>query len=337
MAEDRFGLQPHLERLYADQPPRLALTAETPDELRVWQRELRAEVVRLLGLTGRRRPAPKAEQLAAEDRGEYVEQKWALDVGEGVTAPMYLLVPKAEPPYKPVLVFHGHNPSAQTILGNFPDEQTAAERLAKDANYAQQLAREGYFVCAVEQRGFGERQSEKKHDWNSCRHLSFSYLLSGRTLLGERCHDGQCAIDYLETRDDLTGAPAATGNSGGGTTTLWLSAIDERVGVVMPSCYFCSFKGSILEVRHCECNYVPGILEVCEMGELAASLAPRPFRAIAGEQDDIFPIAEVRDQFETVRRAYSLLDAEDRCSLAVHGGPHAYSHKLAADWLDQWM
>ena len=337
MTNDRFGLQPHLEHLYAEPPRRLALRAETPDEFRAWQRELRTELVRLLGLAGRSRPTPAAEQLSADDRGEYVEQKWALDVGEGVAAPMYLLVPKADPPYAPVLVFHGHSPSVQYVLGNFPDEQTARERLDHDANYAQQLARQGYFVCAVEQRGFGERQSAVPEGVNSCRHLAFSYLLHGRTLLGERCRDGQCAIDYLRTRDDLTAPLAATGNSGGGTTTLWLSAVDERVGVVMPSCYFCSLKGSILGVRHCECNYVPGILEICEMGELAASLAPRPFRAIAGEHDDLFPVAQVREQFETVRRAYRLLGTADRCSLAVHPGPHAYSHILAAEWLRRWM
>ncbi|MGC9455297.1 MAG: alpha/beta hydrolase family protein [Phycisphaerae bacterium] len=337
MANEHFGLQTHLEHLYAYRPRGMSLTAETPEAFGAWQTELRRELVRLLGLVGRERPMPAVERVSAEDRGDYVQQKWALDVGEGVTMPMYLLVPKADPPYKPVLVFHGHNPSVQYVLGNFPDEQTRAERLAHDGNYAQELARKGYFVCAVEQRGFGERQSKLMEGPNSCRHLAFSYLSHGRTLIGERCWDGMCAIDYLLTRDDLTGPIAATGNSGGGTTTLWLSAIDERVGVVMPSCYFCSFKGSILGVRHCECNYVPGILETCEMGELAASLAPRPFRAIAGEQDDIFPISEVRSQFETVRRAYGLLGVEDRCSLAVHPGPHAYSHELAAEWLQRWM
>ena len=108
----------------------------------------------------------------------------------------------------------------------------------------------------------------------------------------------------------------ATGNSGGGTTTLWLAAIDERITVAVPSCYFCSFRASILGLRHCECNYVPGILELAEMGELAALLAPRPMRVIAGERDPIFPIAGVREQYRTAERAWALANAPERLSLS---------------------
>jgi len=341
MREATFGLESHVERLYAEAPRRLAFSAQTPEAFAAWKSKLRSELLKRLGLDGRERPAVSAEPLAETDCGEYVEHKYALDVGEGVVAPMYLLVPKRSGPHKPVLVFHGHNPSVQYVLGRFPDEAVASDRLAHDGNYAQALAQAGYFVCAVEQRGFGERKSRtygKPEAPNSCRHLAFSYLMHGRTMIGERCWDGLCAMDYLRTRDDVVpGALAATGNSGGGTTALWLSALDERITVCLPSCYFCSFKASIMDLWHCECNYVPGILEVCEMGDLAASIAPRAFRAIAGRDDHIFPVAAVREQFETVRRAYELFGADDRCSLAVHDGPHAYKVKLAVEWLDRWL
>jgi dienelactone hydrolase len=341
VSDDRFELNSHLEALYAAAPRRLGFRATSREEFDDWKRRLRAELADLLGLAGRTRPAPTAERLRAIDRGDYVEQKHALDVGEGVRAAVYVLVPKREPPHKAVLVFHGHNPSIQPVLGNFADDAEAVDRLAVDGNYAQALALAGYLVCAVEQRGFGERKSHtygKTDSPNSCRHLAFSYLMHGRSLIGERCWDGLCAIDYLATRDDVVpGVLGATGNSGGGTTTLWLSAIDDRITVSIPSCYFCSFKASVMDLWHCECNYVPGILGLAEMGDLAALIAPRPFRAIAGEHDDIFPVAAVREQFETVRKAYRLLGAEDRCSLAVHGGPHAYNHALAHEWLAEWL
>ena len=340
MPECRFSLQRHLESLYAETPRRFAFRAATPGEYRSWKDAFRGELTQLLGLAGRQRPKAAAEKLRAEDRGRYVEEKYSLDVAEGVFAPIYVLVPKADPPFKPVLVFHGHNPSVQYILGNYPDEKTAAEQTARDNNYAQVLAEAGYLVCAVEQRGFGERLSKGFQEGWTCsdRHLAFAYLMQGRCVIGERCWDGMCAIDYLATRDDVVRGPlAATGNSGGGTTTLWLSALDERVSVAVPSCYFCSFKASIIDLRHCECNYAPGILRLGEMGDLAAMIAPRPLRVIAGEQDDIFPIAAVREQFETVKRAYSLLGAEQKCSLAVHPGPHAYNHEMSHEWLAKWL
>jgi hypothetical protein len=335
-----FQLQPHLDDLYARAPRQLAFRAQSGEEFALWQQTLRAKLRELLGIAGRTLPTTvRVERLQAIDRGEYVEEKYRLDTG--VDTPIYVLIPKTAPPYKAVLVFHGHDPSVQYILGNYPDEETAQRNLAADNNYAQALAQAGYLVCAVEQRGFGERITEQIHgaDFRSaCRHVSFEYLMQGRTLLGERCWDGMVALKYLQTRDDVVeGGIGCTGNSGGGTTCMFLSALDERISVSIPSCYFCSFKDSILSMYHCECNYVPHILEYGEMGDLAALIAPRPLCIISGEHDPIYPVRGTRAQFETVRRAYDLLGASERCWLAVHPGEHAYNHAFSQEWFRQWL
>ncbi len=342
MDSPRFLLQAHVDAMYEAAPRRLAFSARTPAEFGAWQAGLRQKTLELLGLAGRTPPeAVEAEILQAVERDGYVEEKYLLDAGEGVGIPAYLLVPRTEPPYRPVLVFHGHNPSVQWILGNYPSDEERESRLKVDNNYAQALAQAGYLVCAVEQRGFGERQTEDGrgavHE-NSCRHLAFTYQMAGRNLVGERCWDGMCAIAFLQSRPDVVpGVLGCTGNSGGGTTALWLSAIDERITVSVPGCYLCSFRESIYNLRHCECNYVPGILEWAEMGDLAALIAPRPLRAIAGEQDDIFPIDGVRDQFAVAAQAYELLEVAERCSLGVHPGPHGYNHRLSREWFGAWL
>src|SRR5207244_6709608 len=138
----------------------------------------------LLGITGRTIPSsPSVECLYTTDCGDYSEEKLALDVGEGVFAPIYLLIPKTPPPYKPILAVPGHGlGTVQAILGHYPDEQTAKMQIANDENYAQVLARAGYLVCAVEQRGFGERvtnQTQPDLSMVSCHHLAFEYLLHG--------------------------------------------------------------------------------------------------------------------------------------------------------------
>ena len=341
MSEGRFGVQPHLDRLYEGQARRFALTATSENELLVWKREFRAELLGLLGLAGREVPEASYEMVHSEPREGYTEEKYAVDSGEGVATPAYVLVPEGPGPFKPVMVFHGHNPSVQPVIGNFGSDEERRDRLSVDGNYAQALAQAGYLVCAVEQRGFGERHSAlRKADGgrNSCRHMAFFYQLLGRTLIGERCWDGMRAIDMVLERTDVDkGALGCTGNSGGGTTTLWLSAIEERITCSIPSCYFCSFRASILGVPHCECNYVPGILKLAEMGEIGALIAPRPLRVIAGEKDNIFPVQAVREQFETVKRGYSLAGAADTCDLAVHDGPHAYKHAFAKEWFDRWL
>jgi hypothetical protein len=171
----------------------------------------------------------------------------------------------------------------------------------------------------------------------ACRHISFFYQLHGRTLLGERVWDGMCAATWLLSRSDVTGGLGCTGHSGGGTTALFLSALDERVTTVLVSGYFNSFRGSILAREHCECNYVPGILELAEMGDIAGLIAPRPFCALHGREDQIFPVAFAHEQFETVRRAYELHHASYACRLSIHPDGHAYQNTISRSWFVEWL
>jgi len=339
MPADLFILQEHLNRVYLARPHKFRLSARTLKDYLLWQAAFRTELTRLLGLHGHPPASPVAQNIHSVDRGTFIEEKLALDVGEGVHAPLYLLRSKQEPPYRPILVFHGHDPSAQYCLGSYPDEETARANLAADNNYAQVLAEAGYLVCLVEQRGIGERLSDQvsKLTTRSCRHLSFFYQMHGRTLLGERIWDGMCAATYLLSRADVTGGLGCTGHSGGGTTALFLSALDERIATVVVSGYFNSFRGSILAMEHCECNYVPGILELAEMGDVAALIAPRPFCVIHGKKDEIFPVAFAHEQFETVRRAYELHNASNACKLNIHSGGHAYNNSISQRWFSEWM
>jgi len=334
-----FTLQPHLDRLYASSQRNFSLNTRSLKDYLIWQTTARIELTRLLGLENHPPASLTVKSIHSIERETYIEEKLRLDVGEGVQAPMYLLTPKHKPPYKCILTFHGHDPSAQYCLGNYPDEDTASANLAIDNNYAQALAEAGYLVCVIEQRGMGERLSDlvSEKTMRSCRHLSYFYQLHGRTLLGERVWDGMCAATWLLSREDVLGGLGCTGHSGGGTTTLFLSALDERIKTVVVSGYFNSFRGSILAQEHCECNYLPGILEFAEMGDISALLAPRPFCAINGEKDEIFPVAYAHEQFEIVRKAYELNGASHACQLSIHPGGHAYNNQVSRDWFSKWM
>jgi hypothetical protein len=338
MPDTSFGLQPHLDWLHMNQPRRMRLEATTFAEFETWQTALRGEVVKLLGLANRPGVPVSVRHLNQVDRELYTEEKLSLDVGEGVETPIYLLIPNQPPPYKAVLAFHGHDPSVQYILGNYPDATSERENLNAENNYAQALAQAGYLVCAVEQRGMGERLTKQLNSERSCRHLAFDYMLHGRTLLGERCWDGICAINYLTIRPDvIAGRIGCTGHSGGGCTALWLAAIEPRITTTVVSGYFSSFKDSILGMQHCECNYVPSILEWAEMGELAALVAPRPLRLVNGQADTIFPVEAAKGQYETVERAYALCETPEACSLVVHAGGHVYRHGTALGWFNRFL
>jgi len=117
---------------------------------------------------------------------------------------------------------------------------------------------------------------------------------------------------------------AITGNSGGGTVSLFAGAMDERITVTVPSCYFCTFVGSIGTIAHCDCNYVPGILRLGEMSDVAGLTAPRPFCAIAGKEDTIFPIEHVQKAFAELKHIYTVAGVPENCQLYVGEGGHQY-------------
>lgn len=201
--------------------------------------------------------------------------------------------------------------------------------------YAHALVQAGYLVLAVEQCGFGERKSTKWREApRSCRHQALIDLMAGRTIIGERVWNRMCAIDFLTQRADIVeDTLGCVGNSGGGTTTPWLFALDERITVSVPSCFFCSFFAAIGSISHCECNSVPGILAWAEMGDLAALVAPRPLRAVNGQRDPIFLIDAARERFDALQHTYDVLSAAgDHLILGVADNvpPDANLHGLEA-------
>jgi len=49
------------------------------------------------------------------------------------------------------------------------------------------------------------------------------------------------------------------GLSGGGHITLFLAAVDPRIDAASIQGYFCFWTDQIVDVTHCNCNYVPPV------------------------------------------------------------------------------
>ena len=129
----------------------------------------------------------------------------------------------------------------------------------------------------------------------------------------------------MRTRQDIDKARIiATGNSGGGTATLFLAAMDERVAAAVPSSYFCTFADSTLAIHHCPCNYVPDLNLYGEMDDVAGLIAPRPLLIVNGKDDPIFPIEPTRRAFARLARIYEAAGATDRLEMYEGDGGHRY-------------
>ena len=168
-------------------------------------------------------------------------------------------------------------------------------------------------------------------------------LLMGEDLTGYRVWDGMRAIDYLETRPEVDrNKIGCAGHSGGGTLTLFISAIDERVQCAVVSEGGTSSRWpmhlrpeSRVGPADVEQNYFPGAKYGVDMPDLHIAIAPRPLLAQVEEYHVGFNHAA-----DQIRKRYAQLGVEDRFSTDQANDPHAWTPKLrlsATRWLSRWL
>ena len=304
----------------------------TVTEVREWQIPFRQSLRRVLGLANMEQDLagfiPDAEMLDSHDMGSYIRESWRIRTEPTVPLPCYLLRPKSMPPNPPlVLTPHGHgHPHVYVGLFRSPEEEAQIREGERDI--AVQAVEQGYLVIAPTTRAFGETRSsadKNKDAVSSCRLQLMHDLLLGRTPIGDRVWDMSRLIDWAIEHQGVDPARIAiTGNSGGGTVSLFAAACDTRISVAVPGSYFNTFAGSIGSIIHCDCNYVPGILRLGEMHDVAGLVAPRHFLAVAGRDDPIFPVAHTEAAFAQLAKVYQAASVPDRCELYVGDGGHRY-------------
>lgn len=298
-----------------------------------WQHAFRKALRDALGLTRMERELAgwklRARRLDHRRMDGYTREKWYVWTEPGVPLPVWVLKPTgAVGKLSLVLTPHGHNhPEEYLGIGR----TAAADRIitSQTRDIAVQAVREGYLVILPTSRAFGETRAPETpsegYGTQSCRRELMHALLAGRTVIGERVWDISRLIDWALTRGDVDPRRiVVTGNSGGGTTSLFAPACDTRVAVAMPNCYYCTFTGSIGSIQHCDCNYVPGMLRLGEMWDVAGLIAPRTIRITNGARDPIFPIGETRRSFRNLRKIYAAFGAPQACSLYVGKAGHRY-------------
>ncbi|MCD4831272.1 MAG: alpha/beta hydrolase family protein [Anaerohalosphaeraceae bacterium] len=321
-----------------------AFKAKTVEELKDWQKAFRPKLREALGIDkieNRGSCSLEPKMLSEETLDTHIRQEWSIFSEPGFEIPFFLLLPKGQTKPAPlVLTPHGHSKLAKNIyVGIWRNEAEKAEIADGDRDIALQAVEAGYVAIAPDVRGFADlrlKEDKASDESYSDRKLQMRALMFGRTLIGERVWDIGRLIDYAKTRSEIdTGKIMITGNSGGGTVSLFAAACDERIGIAVPSSYFCTFEGSIGSIRHCECNYIPGIMTMAEMYDIAGLIAPRPFLAVNGKEDKIFPIESAKYAYKKLKEIYEVAGAGEVCKLAIGNGGHRYYKDLVWDFVKE--
>lgn len=330
MPEMRFDPVVYSKYRHDNAPLRYRFNATTAGAARAWQRKLRMKVTELLGGFPEARPPLAARILETKDLGTYTREKLTFVSREGMDVYAYLLKPKSASGKTPVMIcVPGHGRGVDDIVGIDEKGEQRTNKAGYQADFAIQFVEQGLAALAIEPLAFGYRRdpinAARGITNNSCQPAAGAALLFGETMIGWRAYDVMRAIDYVETRKDLdAGRVGCVGISGGGTCTLFASALDTRIQAAMVSGYLCTFRDCILSLAHCMDNYVPGILNWAEMSDIAGLIAPRPLFTETGVQDKIFPLVGFEKAYADTERVYAVFGLRQALAKEVHPGAHSF-------------
>ena len=310
-----------------------------------WERkrpELRRRFLEMMGLW----PLPPRTDLkpvvtGKVDTEHFTVEKLHFQSRPGLYVTANLYVPKrAQFPAPAVLYVCGH--------GNVVKDGVSYGSKVQYQHHPAWFAEHGYVCMILDTLELGEIPGEHHGTY---RRGMWWWQARGYTPGGVECWNAMRALDYLESRKEVDlKRLGVTGRSGGGATSWWVAAADDRPQCIVPVAGIADLYAHVVEgvaprVRkgvitgHCDCMY-PVNAYRWDFAEVAALCAPRPLMLGNSDADDIFPVAGYRRLVDKVRRIYDLYGAGDRFVLWETKGPHKDTPEMrqgAFQWLNRWL
>lgn len=328
---------------YESAPLRMTFRATKQKNAEAWQKELRAKVTELIGGFPAKKADLAPQTLEVREFPAYRREKVVFQSTPGSYVLAYMLTPKqGQAPHRTMICLPGHGRGVDDIVGIDDKGEGRTDKAGYQHDFALQCIEHGLAAVAIEQMAFGCRREPKAKarslGQSSCQPLAGSALLLGQTMIGWRTYDVMRTLDWIETRKELDAKRVGCmGISGGGTITTFASALEPRIKAALISGYLNTFRDSIFSLSHCIDNYVPGILNWCEMYDVASLIAPRPLFVESGERDEIFPVEASKASFARVKKVYELFGHADLAQQEVFPDEHSFWGKGGLPFLAQHL
>jgi pimeloyl-ACP methyl ester carboxylesterase len=291
----------------------------------------REELYGLLGKLPPRDRAVSAKLVSSEDRGSYTLEKLVLDLNGEEAAPAYFASPKGASGKRPTVLFNHSHGGGYTI--GKTEFIEGREYLGKPA-YAEFLTSLGYNALCFDAWIFGERSGRTELD------MYKEMIWNGRVLWGMMVYDALKAVDYLVTRPDVDAQRIATvGMSMGSSTAQWLGALDPRVKVIVDICCLTDWH-TLVQVgglrKHGIYYYVPDLLNHFTTGQMNALIAPRAHLSLAGNQDELTPVAGLEKVDRELRQVYAAAGHPENWQLLRYDGGHLENPEMR-EQIRRWL
>ena len=262
-----------------------------------------------------------------------------------VTANLYVPT-KGQPSFPAILAPIGHTPNGKAAM--------------RYQYTYQNLARKGYVVLAWDPFGQGERIQYLQPGTNHTRFhaISMEHTQAGRPMIlfGDGLArylvwDGIRGLDYLLTRSEVDPQRiGCTGQSGGGTMTMFLGALEPRIhAAVAIEGNFANVAGPFYDppgsISDAETDIV-GSLPLCiDRGDLLAAFAPKPLLVCYTKNDEGETYGPrnteaVIENYDELTRIYGILGAKDKVGLFAGDLPHGmdfFSRRAIYGWFNRWF
>lgn len=299
------ALQAHFERVVSARFTNLFAGVKTVEQWERRKEKSRAELRKMLWHDRRLPAGPPAKIVHREERPQYIIENIVIQTAPGVFLTANLYLPKrGQKPYPVVLYQCGHaNKSYYAPHGAW-------------------FASHGIAALVMDNIEAGEIQTTHHGVYS---HAWFHWYSRGYSPLATELLNALKAVDYLASRPDLDSKRiGATGRSGGGMTTFFLAALDERIAASAPVSGTFSTHGWIkqrLSFAHCDCQYPVNTYGLM-YEEIGALTAPRKQLLVNADADRGFPMDAFNEMADKMQEIYRLYNASGNLRTAVTRGAH---------------
>ena len=308
---------------------------KTPEQIADYQKDRREKFLDAIGGLPPRTPLrPRVTGVVRRDGYNVEKVIFESQPHHHVTALLFLPTGKGHAgPFPGVLVPCGHASKAKA----YEAYQTMGALLALNGMAA-------LVFDPIDQGERSQMPSALPDLWGTRAHtmLGVGSILLGRNTARFEIWDGMRAIDYLQSRPEVDPHRiGCTGNSGGGTQTSYLMALDDRIVAAAPSCYITGFEAllSTIGPQDAEQNIFGQLAFGMDHADYLMMRATTPI-LICAATEDFFDIQGTWTCFRYAKRLYSRLGMAERISLLENDAPHNYNtlqREGVVRWMARWL
>ena len=286
----------------------------TKNEWDTYRVKLKNEIIKKTGaLVHQNLPLNLKETGSVKMKG-YIIKNIAFQTRPGIYATANLYIPDGNGKFPAVIVMMGHSQE-----GRLYDKYQAVGIT---------LALNGYLSLCIDPWGSGERTTihgvfEDHGDENN---LGIALMDIGEPLMGMLLTDNirgvdlLCSLPYVDAQKI-----GATGASGGGNQTMWLTAMDERIKAAVPVVSAGTFEAYIMGTP-CICEVLTDGLTFTEESAVLALIAPRAIKMCNHFKDDLqaFNPREMLRSYNNAKPVFEMLGAGNNIAYQTLDLTHGY-------------